>query len=87
MNTRPTQPPMGSSEESDPGQLRLARDQGDAYERAIAAMDEESDSGVKVRHAGDYLVAVAVEEAEGLYGLRDGELVWHDLRRRTRTWR
>jgi len=71
-------PPMRQSEESDQEQLRLAREQGDALGRALEAMDEESETGVLVQRAGDYEVAFAAEEAEGMYSLEDGELVWHD---------
>jgi uncharacterized protein involved in high-affinity Fe2+ transport len=31
-----------------------------------------------MQEAGEYLVAYAVEEAEGMYDWIDGELVWHD---------
>jgi len=78
MTSFDTGPPMVPSEESDPAQLRLAREQGDAYARALAAMDEESDSGLLLQRAGDWVVGLAVEEAEGLYELRDGELVWRE---------
>ena len=71
-------PPMRESEESDREQLDLAKAQGEAYAKAMEAMDEESDSGVIVQRAGDYEVAIAIEEAEGMYHLEGGELVWHD---------
>ena len=69
---------MRQSEESDEKQLRLAREQGEALGRALEAMDEESESGVIVQRAGDYEVAVAAEEAEGMYHREGGTLVWHD---------
>lgn len=69
---------MRPSEEADERQLALAREQGEAYGRALEAMDEESSSGVLARAAGEYEVAIAVEEAEGMYHLEDGELVWRN---------
>ncbi len=71
-------PPMRSSEESSAEQLELARAQGAALEAALEAMDRESDSGVHRKRAGDYEVAVAVEEAEGVWTRRDGDLEWRD---------
>ncbi len=69
---------MRRSEESDRDQLELARRQGDALQAAVDAMDEESESGVITQRAGDYEVAIAVEEAEGMWVRRDGELAWQD---------
>lgn len=71
-------PPMRSSEESSRRQLELAKRQGEALQQALEAMDEESDSGVHVRRAGDYEIGIAVEEAEGMWHPQDGELVWRD---------
>ena len=73
-----TGPSMRTSEESTAQQLRLAKAQGEALERAIEAMDEESDSGVLARRVGDYEIAVAVEEAEGMWHRRGEELVWEN---------
>ena len=71
---------MRQSEESDREQLELARIQGDALQKAVDAMDEESDSGVHVQRAGDYEIGIAVEEAEGMWMWRDGELRWENPR-------
>jgi Fe2+ transport protein len=71
-------PPMRTSEESSVEQLALARRQGEALYAALRAMDAESDSGVIVQRAGDYEIGVAVEEAEGMWRPRDGELVWEN---------
>jgi len=76
--TSERKPPMRHSEESDAQQLERARQQGEAYARAIEAMDEESDSGVLVQRAGDYEVAIAVEEAEGMWHPDGDDLVWRD---------
>ncbi len=74
----PSKPPMRKSEESSPEQLRLARKQGEALQAALDAMDEESDSGVLTREAGDFEIGIAVEEAEGMWHRQDGELVWEN---------
>lgn len=69
-------PPMRASEESTQTQLELARRQGAALHETVRAMDEES--GVIIQRAGDYEIALAVEEAEGMWHLRDDELVWEN---------
>ena len=67
---------MEASEEAKPNQLEMAGDQGDAYVRALEEMatNVATDGGIK--RAGDYIVAYAVESAEGMYHLENGELVW-----------
>ncbi len=76
--TRPTDPPMEESDEAEPEELDLARAQGSAYVEALEHMVENvADAGAQ-QHAGDYIVAIAHEEAEGMYRLRDGELEWHE---------
>lgn len=67
---------MRTSEESTAAQLRLAAVQGEALGRALAAMDDESDSGVQTRRAGDYEIGIAVEEAEGMWRQQGDDLVW-----------
>jgi uncharacterized protein involved in high-affinity Fe2+ transport len=76
MTTEPTTPPMAASNEAEPDQLDVARAEGGAYARALEAMDEES--GAVTRRAGDYLVAFVQENAEGMYELADGRLVWRE---------
>lgn len=72
------EPPMRPSDEASEEQLRLARAQGDALARTLRHMTEnEADDGGE-QAAGDYLVGYAVEEAEGLYFMRDGELEWRE---------
>ena len=69
-------PPMTSSNEATPEQLDLARNQGAAVMKALDQMaNEEAHSGGK-KAAGDYLVAYACETAEGLWHMRDGDLVY-----------
>ncbi len=69
-------PPMQPSNEATSEQLEITRTEGRAYHRALRAMAEES--GAQTREAGDYLVAVVVEEAEGMYAPIGGHLVWHE---------
>ena len=76
MTTQPHTPPMSASNEAEPDQLGVARAEGDAYAGALKAMDEES--GAVTRRAGDYLVAFVQENAEGMYELEDGRLVWRE---------
>ena len=77
--TRPREPSMRPSDEADREQLRLARAQGDALRKALLHMTRKEAEGGAERRAGDYLVAYAVEEAEGLYHRRpDGELEWRE---------
>ena len=76
MTTQPHMPPMAASNEAEPDQLDVARAEGDAYARALAAMDEES--GAVTQRAGDYLVAFVQENAEGMYELEGGRLVWRE---------
>ena len=71
-------PPMKKSDEATLEQLQMAGAQGDAYEKALHYMArQEADDGGEKR-AGDYIVAYAVEKAEGLYHLQDGELKWRE---------
>src|SRR5206468_2931804 len=67
---------MAASNEAEPDQLDVARAEGGAYARALQAMDEES--GAVTQRAGDYLVAFVQENAEGMYELEDGRLLWRE---------
>jgi Fe2+ transport protein len=80
MTTQETQtgrPPADPSDEADEGQLRLARAQGEAFGMAVQAMIRVEARGAE-QAVGDYLVGYAVEPAEGMYHLEDGELRWHE---------
>jgi hypothetical protein len=70
-------PPMEpDTSEADERQLELAREQGAAYERALAHMTEDvADTGGDAE-CGHYRVGYAIEEAEGIYEWQDGGLVW-----------
>lgn len=78
MTVTTTPPQRPDSSEADPRQLRLAEQQGAAYRAALDHMSHEvADTGGTARVA-DYLVGYAIEEAEGMYMWRDGELVWRN---------
>ncbi|MGY1707392.1 iron transporter [Geodermatophilus sp. SYSU D00697] len=76
-STPAVRPPTSGSNEAQPEQLDTARQQGDAYGRALQAMAEED--GAAVTRAGHYLVALVTEQAEGMYAPDDsGRLVWRE---------
>lgn len=69
-------PPMKTSDEAKKDQLEMARRQGEAYVKALKEMaNKEADDGGEKR-AGQYVVAYAVEKAEGMYQQKNGELRW-----------
>ncbi len=69
-------PPMKKSDEANEEQLQMALDQGQEYKTALDHMaKEEADDGGEV-HIGDYIVAYAVEGAEGMYHMQKGILDW-----------
>ena len=65
------------SDEATATQLRLAQEEGAAYQRSLDYMvNEVADTGAKTR-AGDYIIGFAQERAEGMYRLeREGRLEW-----------
>lgn len=65
------------SEEVDQRQLELAALQGETYDDSLTYMiDEVADAGDRKR-AGDFVVAFALENAEGLWRqVGDGDLSW-----------
>jgi hypothetical protein len=68
---------MQPSDEGDSPGLKLARAQGEAFQRTIEHMvqDVAADGGA-MKKAGEYNVGYAAEKAEGMYALRDGKLEW-----------
>lgn len=71
-------PPMRSSDEATQEQLELAKGQGQALQKALEHMTQkEADDGGEKR-AGDFLIGYAVEKAEGMYKLENGELKWQE---------
>ena len=73
-----SRPPAKPSGEATEKQLQMARDQGDTLQRALEHMTGEVADDGGEQAAGDYIVGYAVEEAEGMYHLQDGELVWQN---------
>lgn len=72
-------PPMDpNTSEATQRQLDLAREQGDAYGRALTHMTQDVAHDGGEKRGGDYLVGYAIEEAEGMYEWSDGEIVWRD---------
>ena len=65
------------SDEVDERQLELAAEEGDAYLQSIEYMASEVAHTGDRKEAGDFTVAFAQEEAEGMYHLRgEGDLEW-----------
>jgi hypothetical protein len=77
MTTPHAKPPMKSSDEATQEQLRLAKAQGAAFEKALVHMTQEEAHGDE-KAAGQYRVGWAAEDAEGMYVFTNGELVWHE---------
>lgn len=75
--TEVKKPPMESSEEAKKEQLQLAKEQGQAYKKALEHMANKEARG-ETKPAGNFKVSYAVEKAEGMYHQVDGDLVWHD---------
>ena len=74
-----TRPPMDpNTSEATQKQLDLAREQGEAYGRALTYMTGTVAHDGGKQEAGDYLIGYAIEEAEGMYEWTDGSLVWRD---------
>ncbi|MGB3680947.1 MAG: iron transporter, partial [Rubrobacteraceae bacterium] len=77
--TEQNRPPMDlDTSEATRKQFDLAREQGEAYGRALAYMTDEVAHDGGEQGAGHYLIGYAIEESEGMYEWSDGELVWHD---------
>lgn len=76
--TQHHRPPMATSDEAEPRGLELVRKQGEAYRKTVEHMAQDVAERGEIKPAGDYLIGYAVEEAEGMYRLEDGELVWEE---------
>jgi len=74
MTTPHAKPPMVKSDEAEPKELDMARQQGDTYIKALNHMAKEVADDGGEKHAGNYVVAYAVEEAEGMYHMKSGNL-------------
>jgi Fe2+ transport protein len=79
MTTNDERPPMHlDTADMSALQLEAARAQGDAYGRAFEIMIGSVAQGGDQQRAGDYLIGYAVEEAQGVYELVGGDLVWRE---------
>ena len=76
MHTEFQKPPMEESGEAKPQELEMAREQGKTYVTALKHMANEVAYSGGEKKVGNYVVAYAVENAEGMYHLQNGELVW-----------
>lgn len=71
-------PPATESEAAKPHQHRMAQEQGSAYTTAATHMVEiVAQTGLEA-HAGEMIVAIAIEKAEGMYQLENGSLTWKE---------
>ena len=77
MSTTLHRPPMRTSDEATEKQLEMAAQQGETYKAALTHMAEEVADVGATKRVGDYVVAFAAENAEGMYEMHDGELTWH----------
>ena len=68
--------PLTPSDEGDRKGLELGRAQGEALTRTLEHMTSEIAHDGREVQSGEYLVAYAVEEAEGMWMPRDGRLEW-----------
>lgn len=74
--TQARTPRMEPSEEATAETLQMAREQGQALEKALQHMTRKEAHDGGELPAGDYLIAYAVENAEGLHELRGDRLEW-----------
>lgn len=74
-----SKPPRKPSDEADKKQLEMAKAEGEAYQKSLKYMVEEvADTGA-TKEAGDYLIGIAQERAEGMYHLEgEGKLEWKE---------
>jgi hypothetical protein len=76
--TRAKNPPDQPSDEADKQQLRMAHEEGKAYQKSLHYMVEQVADGGGTQRAGEYIVGWAQERAEGMWHLHDGKLIWHE---------
>lgn len=72
----PETPLSKESDEAAPHQHRMAQQQGDAYATAVTHMAEKVAMVGAEAHAGEMIVALAIEAAEGMYEWDQGVLSW-----------
>ena len=64
------------SDEGDAKGLELARAQGEALTKTLKHMTDDIAEDGREEQVGEYLVAYAVEQAEGMYEMKNGKLEW-----------
>lgn len=64
------------SEEADSTGLDLGRKQGEALKNTLLHMTRDIAEGGNEKRSGEYLVALAFEQAEGMYERRGNDLEW-----------
>ena len=64
------------SDEGDRRGLELGRAEGEAFGRILKHMLEDVADGGREIASGDYLIAYAVEKAEGMYAPKNGGFEW-----------
>ena len=73
-----TKPTMKVSDEATQEQLEMAQAQGQVMGKALHHMIGEVASDGQEKVTGPYLVSYAIEQAEGMYFLKNGDLVWQE---------
>lgn len=71
-------PPMKVSDEATKEELEMAKNQGKVLGQALNHMLTDVANDGQEKQVGPYLISYAVEEAEGMYQRRNGELVWQE---------
>jgi hypothetical protein len=77
MTTHAKNPPDRPSEEGTAEGMRLAKEEGEVYGKAVTHMTTVVAHGEEKR-AGEYIIGYAVEKAEGMYYRLDGNLEWRE---------
>ena len=72
----PVTPPTTKSDEAKPHHHRMAQQQGDDYRSALTHMAEKVAMTGAETQAGDMIVALAIEAAEGMYEWSGQGLEW-----------
>jgi hypothetical protein len=75
-STPAQRPPMETTKAAKASHLEMAKRQGQEMKAAFDEMANNVAQRGAEKPVGEYLIGYAVEKAEGLYHLRDGELVW-----------
>jgi hypothetical protein len=67
---------LGTSDETSAMEVPISKAEGKAYGAAVLYMTKLEAQSSGEKQAGDYIVGFAVEEAEGLYKMKNGKLEW-----------